>query len=71
MANRLWNLNNKLGHPEDYFGILLYGLNSEHGGLNQVIRDQFNLSNQDILNAYATSLNVVVNPSTLDFINCN
>ena len=71
MANTLWNLNNQLGQPSDYYGLLLYGLNSTDGGLNNVIANQFNLTSQDILNAYATSLNTVVTPSTLNFTNCN
>jgi hypothetical protein len=71
MANTLWNLNNQLGQPTDYYGLLLYGLNSTDGGLNNVIINQFNLTSQDILSAYATSLNTVVTPSTLNFTNCN
>ena len=71
MANTLWNLNNNLGSPSDYYGLILFGLNSLEGGINNVVVNSFNLTNQDILDAYATSLNVVVKPSNLNFTNCN
>jgi len=71
MANTLWNLNNQLGQPSDYYGLILYGLNSTVNGFNNVIASKFNLTSQDILNAYATSINVVVKPSTMNFTNCN
>jgi hypothetical protein len=31
MANTLWNLNNKLGHPEDYYGLIWNGLSKGAG----------------------------------------
>ena len=71
MANTLWNLNNNLGQPSDYYGLILYGLNSTANGINKVIANRFDLTPQDIVSAYATSLNVVVKPSTLNFTNCD
>jgi hypothetical protein len=70
MANTLRILNNNHGEPSDYYGLILYGLNSTSNGVNNIIRDYFNLTDLEIVEAYATSINTVVTPSTLNFTNC-
>lgn len=66
IANTLWSLNNNLGSPQDYYGLILYGLDSGVG-LNRIIRDIWDLSNEEVREAYQTSLNTVINPTKLTY----
>ena len=49
MANTLWNLNNKLCYPEDYYGLIWQGL-WDGSGYDEVTNMAFNLYIKEIMN---------------------